>query len=115
MKLNHLNLAVSEIVPTQRFLETYFGLETVYRNEKPPLVILTDEGGFILTLMQSPGEGSCPDTFHIGFIQGRDEKVNEVHRKLRDDGDDVKPSRHFHGSWTFYVRAPGGFLVEVQH
>ena len=32
---------------------------------------------------------------------------------LRADGFDVPPPRRFHGSWTFYFRAPGGFTIEV--
>ena len=37
-------------------------------------------------------------------------------RVLRQaDGFDMKPPREFHGGWTFYFRAPGGFLVEVFH
>ena len=27
----------------------------------------------------------------------------------------MKPPHEFHGGWTFYFRAPGGFLVEVFH
>jgi catechol 2,3-dioxygenase-like lactoylglutathione lyase family enzyme len=27
----------------------------------------------------------------------------------------MEPPREFHGAWTFYFRAPGGFLVEVMH
>jgi hypothetical protein len=31
------------------------------------------------------------------------------------DGFDMKPPHEFHGGWTCYLRAPGGFLVEVFH
>ena len=32
---------------------------------------------------------------------------------LKSDGFDMEPPKEFHGAWTFYFRAPGGFLVEV--
>ncbi|HMF19607.1 MAG TPA: hypothetical protein VKE98_20540 [Gemmataceae bacterium] len=27
----------------------------------------------------------------------------------------MKRPHEFHGAWTFYLRAPGGFLVEIFH
>ena len=59
------------------------------------------------------GEVKYPATFHIGFIQESEEKVNEINRRLKEDGFDVPPPDRQHGSWTFYFRAPGGFLIEV--
>ena len=52
-------------------------------------------------------------SFHIGFIQPSHERVNEINRRLRDDGFAVDPPAHLHGSWTFYFTAPGGFTIEV--
>lgn len=52
-------------------------------------------------------------SFHIGFTQTSDEKVNEINRRLRDDGLDVPPPGRVHGAWGFYFNAPGGFMVEV--
>jgi catechol 2,3-dioxygenase-like lactoylglutathione lyase family enzyme len=53
-----------------------------------------------------------PRTFHIGFRQESEERVNEINQRLRDDGFDVEPPQRQH-AWTFYVQAPGGFTVEV--
>jgi hypothetical protein len=41
--------------------------------------------------------------------------VDEIYARLKADGFDAEPPREFHGAWTFYLRAPGGFLVEVGH
>lgn len=38
--------------------------------------------------------------------------LGEINRRLKDDGFDVDPPQRSHG-WTFYVKAPGGFTVEV--
>jgi hypothetical protein len=56
---------------------------------------------------------SYPASFHVGFIQPNPERVDEINRRLKEDGYDVPPPSRQHGSWTFYFRAPGGFTVEV--
>ena len=48
-----------------------------------------------------------PVTFHIGFIQESEQRVDEINGRLKEDGVDVPPSRQ-HGSWTFYFLAPEG-------
>ena len=54
-----------------------------------------------------------PSSFHIGFIQPSPARVDEINKRLRDDGFTVDAPAHLHGSWTFYFQAPGGFTVEV--
>ncbi len=114
MKLNHLNLAVNNIAESQLFLEIYFGFRATFEGNDN-IVVLFGDDDFVLTLMPCRGEAEVgyPSSFHIGFIQESKEKVNELNQRLKDDGFDVKPPRHFHNSWTFYFRAPGGFTVEV--
>jgi hypothetical protein len=55
---------------------------------------------------------SYPKSFHIGFSQESEERVNEIYQHLKNDGFDVKPPKRAH-RWTFYVKAPGGFTIEV--
>jgi lactoylglutathione lyase len=68
-----------------------------------------------LTSMKTGGETEVkyPATFHIGFAQESEERVNEINRRLQADGLDAPPPSRQHGSWTFYFRAPGGFTIEV--
>ena len=115
MKLNHLNIAVNDIPATRLFLEKYFGFREAGAVSNSNIAILLDEDGFILTLMRSPGDSKVeyPSSFHLGFIQKSEEKVDEINQRLKDDGFEVKPPRRMHGSWTFYLDAPGGFMVEV--
>jgi catechol 2,3-dioxygenase-like lactoylglutathione lyase family enzyme len=124
MKLNHLNLTVDDVLATRQFLEKYFGLQgdvapysgqsLTGDNENRNFAVLFDDSGLVLTLMKSlkgaPVE--YPATFHIGFIQPSEEHVNLLNRRLKADGFDVPPPERSH-AWTFYVRSPGGFLVEV--
>jgi catechol-2,3-dioxygenase len=78
---------------------------------------LADDNGMVLSLanmrLGTETEVKYPTTFHIGFIQESEERVNEINQQLRVDGFNVpEPSRQ-HGSWTFYFLAPGGFMIEV--
>jgi len=137
VKLNHLNLTVSDVVEAAQFLKTYFGLRSERENKN--LTILFDDAGLVLTLMRAgwpptprgatpgldadgsgetstttdqPPEVKYPGNFHIGFVQESEERVNEINRRLKADGFAVDPPQRSH-AWTFYVQAPGGFMVEV--
>jgi catechol 2,3-dioxygenase-like lactoylglutathione lyase family enzyme len=78
---------------------------------------MVDESGFIFTLsnFDKAEKVEYPGAFHIGFTQESREEVDEMHKRLTSAGFDAEPPREFHGAWTFYFRAPGGFLVEVFH
>ena len=71
MKLNHLNLTVTDVLEAQQFLEKYFGMKNGGGNRN--IAFLTDIGGMVLTLtsMKVGGEDEVryPATFHIGFCQ----------------------------------------------
>jgi lactoylglutathione lyase len=115
VKLNHLNLTVTNVAESHAFLQKYFGLQD--RGGNKNISFLTDENGIVLTLtsMKVGKETGVkyPATFHIGFIQESEARVNEINGRLKRDGFDVPlPSRQ-HNAWTFYFRAPGGFTIEV--
>ena len=115
MKLNHLNLSVTDVPAMQQFLETYFGLENGGGNNN--IAFLRDDNGMVLTLTSAKvsreTEVHYPAAFHIGFIQESEERVNEIHQRLIADGYEADPPARLHGSWTFYFTCPGGFLIEV--
>jgi catechol 2,3-dioxygenase-like lactoylglutathione lyase family enzyme len=125
MKMNHLHLTVPDPLETRRFLEKYFGLQgdvNPYTGEEikggkasKSFACLFDDDGLVLILTNfgAQGEVEYPDDFHIGFIQESEARVNELNRRLKDDGFDVPPPSKQHGAWTFYFRAPGGFTIEV--
>jgi lactoylglutathione lyase len=121
MTLNHLNLTVTDVPAARRFLETYFGLQesrNPYTGEAVPdtgnagFCVLFDDNGLVLTLMKGRDDLKYPATFHIGFMQESEQKVNELSDRLRRDGHDADAPSRSH-AWTFYVRAPGGFTIEV--
>jgi lactoylglutathione lyase len=118
VKLNHLNLTVSNVLEAHHFLEKHFGLKSF--GSLPPreaMSFLSDDNGMVLALFRGAKgtEVKYPPGFHIGFVQESEERVNEINQRLREDGYEVaKPSR-MHGSWTFYFKAPGGITIEVLH
>jgi lactoylglutathione lyase len=112
MKLNHLNLAVTDVLAARDFLEKYFGLRS--SGGHAGMSFLSDDDGFVLTLMKA-GKATYlayPGNFHVGFFVESDEVVNEINRRLKDDGFEVAPPERHH-AYTFYVEAPGGFTVEL--
>ncbi len=112
MKLNHTNLTVTDVIAAADFLEKYFGLQRMGGNAG--MAFLTDDNGFILSLMKGGRtmEVNYPGTFHIGFFIDSEDRVNEVHRRLKEDGFKASTPERHHG-YTFYVDAPGGFTVEL--
>jgi len=115
MILNHINLTVTDVLESQKFLERYFGLEPSGGNKN--IALLRDDAGMVLTLtsmaLGREQEVKYPASFHIGFGQENEERVNEINARLKADGYDVPPPSRQHGSWTFYFHAPGGFMIEV--
>ena len=109
MKLNHLNLTVTDVPAATHFLETYFGLRRQGGNKG--FTLLFDDDYLALSLMKA-SQVTYPGTFHIGFSQENEQQVNEIYQRLKDDGFEPEPPRRAH-AWTFYVQAPGGFTVEV--
>jgi lactoylglutathione lyase len=111
VRLNHVNLTVTDVRAAAGFLERYFGLEA--RGGNAGMAFLTDDDGFVLTLMKARrADPSYPSTFHIGFFIEGEDRVDEINRRLREDGFDVAPPTRSH-AYGFYVEAPGGFTVEL--
>ncbi len=116
MKLNHLNLTVDDVLASHDFLVTHFGLEPLRGAPKTEtMAFLRDDNGMVLSLMNIQGEEKVtyPGMFHIGFVQESRQEVDAINERLKASGFAVKSAREFHGSYTFYLKAPGGFTVEV--
>jgi lactoylglutathione lyase len=113
VKLNHLNLTVSNVPETHCFLQKYFGLKS-YSDSQPreAMSFLSDDNGMVIALFRG-NDVKYPPGFHVGFIQESPERVNEINQRLREDGYEVPQPARLHGSWTFYFKSPGGFTVEV--
>jgi len=112
MRVNHLHLMVPSVPEAAGFFEKYFELRKSGGNAG--LTVLLDDAGFVLTLMKlgSKTSGTYPANFHVGFFLDSEAKVDAIHGRMVADGLDVAAPKREH-SYSFYVGAPGGFLVEV--
>lgn len=112
MRLNHLHLMVPSVPDAAGFFEKYFELRKVSGNAG--LSVLLDDSGFVLTLMKlgSRSTGTYPVNFHVGFFLESEAEVDAVHGRMIADGLEVAAPKREH-AYSFYVGAPGGFLVEV--
>ena len=112
MKVNHLHLMVPDVPAASAFFEKYFELRKASGNAG--LTVLLDETGFVLTLMKAGSKTSktYPENFHVGFFLDNEARVDAIHARMTADGMDVAAPQRTH-AYSFYVRAPGGFLVEV--
>jgi lactoylglutathione lyase len=112
MKVNHLHLMVPDVPAVSGFFEKYFELRKVSGNAG--LTVLLDDAGFVLTLMKQglKSSGTYPANFHVGFFLDSEAKVDAVHARMAADGIEVAVPKREH-AYSFYVGAPGGFLVEV--
>ena len=109
MKLNHLNLTVSDAAASASFLTTYFGMRVMDDHNKN-FIFLTDDNGIVLSLMKGK-DAVYPANFHVGFIQADRFAVDAIHARLVADGFAPGTPAEQHG-YTFYIQAPGGFMVE---
>ena len=69
MKLNHINLLVSNVAEAVSFFETYFNFNCVETKGDNIIAILEGEDDFTLVIMKNKeGQAIYPDAFHIGFL-----------------------------------------------
>ena len=112
MKLNHVNLTVSDVPAAANFLETYFDLKSMGGNAG--MMFLTDGDGFVLTLMKAGRNVTVdyPGMFHIGFFVADEATVDRINLRLREDGFDVAPTRAPPRLWLLCAGA-GRISVEL--
>lgn len=113
MKINHIGFGVTDVLGTVEMLEQYFGLIRVPEApQTAKMGFLLDDDGSLITLFKT-SDAVYPKLFHIGFMQGNVEKVYSIHEKLTAGGFEPEEVREEHGRMTFYFRAPGNFMIEV--
>ena len=115
MKLNHINLGVSDVTQAVDIFGRFFGLRPA--GDGMPLnehmAFLRDDAGALLSLFRVP-DPQYPKVFHIGFLQDTPAQVRAIHRQLVEGGFQVPPPSENHGRLTFYFQAPFGVVVEVE-
>ena len=115
MKLNHLNLVVSDVVATSAFFRKYFQFKEMEIKGNNVIAVLKGNDGFILVLMMAKEKGNpYPADFHFGFLLNNRDEVLTIFERLKADGYITKnaPSK-IRNTFGFYLTIPGNVLMEV--
>ena len=115
MKLNHINLGVSDVAQAVDIFGRFFGLvpagEGMPVNEH--MAFLKDDAGSLISVFRVK-EPQYPKVFHIGFLQDTPEQVRDIYTTLTWAGFDIAPPSENHGRLTFYFNSPFGVVIEVE-
>jgi len=118
MKLNHINLPVSDVAASSSFFEQYFNFKCTGKKSDNLIAILQCTDGFTLVLMANSfnrnGNGTFPDAFHVGFLLSSRQEVTDIYNQLLAGGFAAEQApASMRGGYGFYFNAPGNILTEV--
>lgn len=116
MKLNHLDLQVSDVTRARQFFEAHFGFRCLAQR-KEQLAILEDDAGFafgVSNLYASPPPSYPPD-FHIGFVVETEAEVRATYDRLRAAGVEMRTAVTRGGPNVYFMcTGPDGIGIEVR-
>jgi predicted enzyme related to lactoylglutathione lyase len=116
MKLNHINLVVTDVAKATNFFETYFNFKCTDIKGDYIVAILKGADGFTLVIMKNKeGKPVYPDAFHIGFMLDSENAVTETYEKLKTGAIAVgqEPGK-IRDSFGFYFKFDT-IMIEVGH
>ena len=115
MKLNHINLVVSNIPEAIKLFETYFNFKCSETKGNNIVAILKGMDNFTLVLMANKNEETYPDAFHIGFMLNNTSAVIETYDNLKNGGITVgQAPGKVRDSFGFYFTFDN-LMIEVGH
>ena len=116
MKLNHIDLQVSDVTKAREFFETHFGFRCTFQR-RDELAIMEDDDGFsfgVSNLFHSVPP-VYPRDFHIGFILASEADVRAVHERLVTAGVEIKTELSRGGPNIYFMCVgPDGIGIEVR-
>jgi catechol 2,3-dioxygenase-like lactoylglutathione lyase family enzyme len=114
VKLNHLDLQVSDVPALTAFLVDHFDLQPLTRLDSPKLAILTDGHGFTLVLQRRQRDTDAyPAGAHIGFLVDDPAEVHARRARLAAAGVTISEATTTARGTSCYTRAPGDILIEI--
>jgi catechol-2,3-dioxygenase len=117
MKLNHLDVQVSDIHKARAFFETYFGLRCTY-TRRSEITFLEDETGFSFGLSNLQGETQppvYPPDFHFGFVLEDTARVEAIYEHMQRTGVLMKAELQEGGPNMYFIcSGPDNIPVEVR-
>lgn len=115
MKLNHINLGVSDVTQAMDIFGRFFGLKPAGHgmpvNEQ--MAFLHDDAESLISVFRVK-DPQYPKVFHIGFLQDTPEDVRRIYAELTGAGFEIAPPAENHGRLTFYFNSPFGVVIEVE-
>ena len=86
MRLNHIDLQVSDVDVAREFFERFFGLHCRYQRQKQIAIFENDTGfEFAVSNLFSSAPPSYPPDFHVGFVLEHSSEVRNVYdRRARE-------------------------------
>lgn len=116
MRVNHINLQVSDVSQARAFFETYFGMECKFQR-RDELAILDDGAGMefsVSNLFHSP-PSPYPSDFHIGFILDGELEVRSAYARLVSAGVEMKTDVSRGGPNVYFMCfGPERIMIEVR-
>lgn len=118
-KLNHINLAVSDVPEVTRFFTRALGFRVHTQRGQNTFSVLTGEDGFVMILMKDKRltPETYPALFHVGFLVDSQDEVHRLHQQITEAGFDCPTptivNRGGPPTFGFYCKPPGGVLIEV--
>jgi catechol 2,3-dioxygenase-like lactoylglutathione lyase family enzyme len=120
MKLNHLDLLVSDVQRTVALFERLFAMRLESSRTSPAIAILTDGDGFTLVLQRMKDAGETyPQDFHFGFLLDDPASVRAFHARatelVAEGREPVTLSEVIENGRgvLVYMQIPDGIMVEV--
>ncbi|MCA9599822.1 MAG: VOC family protein [Myxococcales bacterium] len=112
MRLNHLDLQVSDVQRFTGLLEDVFGFRQLTSHASPAIAILDDGEGFTLVLQKKP-RPAYPKDFHFGFLVPDPETVKKKQTELKARGLHVSDVIENGRGVLVYCRTWDGIMIEV--
>jgi catechol 2,3-dioxygenase-like lactoylglutathione lyase family enzyme len=114
VKLNHLDLQVTDVPRTVTFFEEAFGFQLQSNRRSSSIAILSDSDGFVLVLQRKKSEGErYPDGFHFGFLVDDEDSVRRFHEKAQRLGLEVSEIISNGRGVHVYCKGPDELLAEI--
>lgn len=116
MKLNHVDLQVSDVQAAREFFERHFGLRCTYQRGNQ-IALLRDDAGLELGVSNLRGSAApaYPQDFHVGFVLERARDVRGAYDRLKAAGVPIKMEPREGGPNLFFVcEGPDRIPIEVR-
>lgn len=116
MRLNHIDLQVSDVDAAREFFERFFGLRCRYQRQKQIAIFESDTGfEFAISNLFSSPPPTYPPDFHLGFVLERSSEVRQAYDRLKTAGIAMKLDLGVQGpALAFQCLGPDHIPIEVR-